>query len=61
MSDREFRRLAWDTYFGGIMSINLHPGTTRDKAERRSVAECAALADEMLVERDKRFGNSEPA
>lgn len=57
MSDdlyRTMRRQAWDMYFTAVMSMSLHPGTTRDRAQPRPVSECAALADEMLKERDAR-------
>ena len=53
------RRMAWDCYFAGAMSISLHPGSGKDigygKSHQRSVQECAEIADEMLAERDKRF------
>lgn len=48
------RRQAWDCYFSGLMSISLHPGTTRDQATPRTPAQCALIADEMLAQRTLR-------
>lgn len=59
--NRDLRTLAWDTYFAGLMSISLHPGTTRDRATPRTPAECALIADQMLLERDRRFNNEHSA
>lgn len=55
-----WRALAWDTYFCGAVTMSLHPGTSREHAVKRSIQECASIADEMLKERDKRFGGAQP-
>ena len=52
----DVRSVAWDIYFASVNSMSYHPGATRDGAVPKSVKECAAIADEMLKERDMRFG-----
>jgi hypothetical protein len=50
------RSSAWDMYASAALSMSMHPGTTRDKATPRTAAEIATIADQLLAERDKRYG-----
>lgn len=50
------RQAAWDMYAAAALGMTLHPGTTRDAAKPRSIEEIAYIADQLLEQRDKRFG-----
>ena len=52
MTERE--GMAWDAYYCSIVAMSLHPGTSRDNAVKRSLSDCAQMADEMIIERRKR-------
>lgn len=53
MNETEHRRLAWDMFFSGVAGFQFHPGNPPEK--RLPLSELAALCDEMLAERDKRW------
>lgn len=57
--DQTMRRSAWDMYYSSVVSMSLHPGTTRDSTIPRDRAQCADIADEMMRERDARIKRGE--
>jgi hypothetical protein len=57
--EKLLRRQAWDMYFASLSSMNLHPGMTRDGAERLSWEACARIADEMVAQRDLRMARGD--
>jgi len=45
-------QLAWDMFFANVVAMQYHP---RNPVEsRQSLSDLAAIADQMLVERNKR-------
>ncbi len=43
----------WDVYFCSIVGITMHPGYNKPETHKPSIEECAAIADQMLKEREK--------
>lgn len=43
----------WDFFMAGILSMNCHPGTTRDAAPGRTMEEMAQIALDAVEERRK--------
>ena len=60
--DRAMRVQAWDMYFSQQVSISRHPRAVLEQATTplRSIEDCAAEADRMMVQRDLRFPVSQP-
>lgn len=47
----------WAMFYGSVMGMGLHPGTTRDAGNKMTPAEGAVLADAMLLEYRARFAD----
>jgi hypothetical protein len=43
----------WDVYFTGLVSMTVHPGFNKPDTPSLSIADCAKIADAMLLEREK--------
>lgn len=44
----------WDLYFASLVSFTAHPGYLREGTHKPTIEECAAMADAMVDERNKR-------
>jgi hypothetical protein len=57
VSPETFRahRAEWSMFFAAVYSLQEHPGMNRDNARPKSIAECASIADAMLVQLDIRL------
>lgn len=53
------RQAAWDMYAAAALGMAMHPGTTRDAAQPKTTSQIAAIADELIEQRDLRFGRVE--
>lgn len=51
------RQQAFDAYFSAQIGMNWHPGTTRDKQERRTLEDMAKQATKALAIRDALFND----
>lgn len=49
-----YRQLAWDMYFSNLVAIQFHPANHEKTGDVEVIINnCAAIADQMLVRRDK--------
>lgn len=53
MSEEE--KAAWDIYFAEVTGWTFHPGYFRDNATKPTLAECAHIADQMVLARRTHF------
>lgn len=47
--------VAWDMFATAALTMALHPGSTRDGMKRPTMEEIANMADQLYIERMKRF------
>jgi hypothetical protein len=50
--------VAWDMFACAALTMALHPGSTRDGAIPPTIKDIAWVADQMMVERKKRFNET---
>jgi len=50
-------RVAFDMYFGGLCSFQMHPGSGTKDHTNKSLSECRDIALAMLVLRKQTFGD----
>ncbi len=51
--------LTWDLYFCSLAGWTLHPGYKRPGTSSLTIMDCAQLADQMLLERRRRWPDGE--
>lgn len=52
----DFQQMAWDIFYANLVGIQYHPGNPPDS--RMPLADLALIADQMLIERNKRCPSS---
>lgn len=48
----------WAMFYASVMGMGLHPGTTRDPANKMTPESGASLADDMLAQYLRRYPNA---
>ena len=47
-------QMTWDMFFASVTSMQYHPRASLNGAKVKTIEECAVVADQMLIERNKR-------